>query len=577
MSDLNQIKTTQLTPEDLRQRVDRLNRMAEALLQDDPQRAHDLCKQAIEMASQGPLADLPYLRGLAAGQFLLGRILADKGDYHQSTLFYLQAQTTFEETDSHLDNARTLNQIGLNYSLLGAYPESLQHLLKAQQIYRQLNHTEKEADVLNNLGLLNLFLEDPLKATNYLTKALDIARVAHNRSLQAELLNRLSKAYCALKDFTRAIDLGLKSVELYQRLQDHQGEIEALNSVGDAYLARDDCGRALSFFQLVVGAAERFNNPTELARALRKIGIVACNMEQYETAIHSLKRALAIVTKTGDRRQTYQCHETLSEIFKKQGDYRRAYDHFKRFYDLKQSLFNEEADTRLKTLEIVHQLETTRKDAELYRLKNVDLQKEIEERKRAETALQEMAVTDPLTGLYNRRHFFLLANQEAERSARYFHPLSIIIIDLDNFKLINDTCGHLAGDLVLINIADQIRAEVRKIDIASRFGGDEFVILLPETELGRARLVAGRLRERILHHPTNTERGRVVVTISLGVSGAQGEKCRNFEVLLDQADQALYQAKQAGRNQVVTYGSTAELPLLSTILSNEPATTGQET
>lgn len=545
----------QLTTEEIRLRVDRLNRMAETLIIDDPKRAQDLCKQAIEMAGQLPKEEV-HRSGLATSHFLMGRILADRGDYHQSTLLYLQAQTLFEETREEADKARVLNAIGLNYSLLGAYPESLQHLLKAQEIFHRLNMIPQQAEVMNNLGLLHLFLEDPVKAGKVLTSGYEIAQRTHNLRLQAELLNRLSMASCALKDYTRAIEYGLKSIEIYQRTQNHHGEIEALNSVGDAYLARNDPGRALAFFQLVTGAADRFNSPTELARALCKIGVVSFLQEQYDAAFQSVHRALEIATHIGDRKQIYKCHETLSIVYKKKGDYQNALEHFELFVQLKESIFNEEADTRLKTLEIVHQLETTRKDAELYRLINVDLQKEIEERKKAEIALQEMAVTDPLTGLYNRRYFFTLATQEAERSLRYSHWLSAIILDLDNFKQVNDNFGHLVGDHVLVKIAGHIREEVRKVDIAGRFGGDEFVILLPETDTAHARIVAERLRDRILHHSEMTERGRIVVTVSIGVSGEMGENCKDVEVLIDRADQALYQAKQAGRNRLVVYGET---------------------
>ena len=568
MEQRTQLEESRLSSEEIRQRIDRLNRMAEALIQSDPQGAHELCKQAIEMAGKEN-GDQTLLTSQAKSHFLLGRLLADKGDYHQSTIFYLQAQSMFEETGAEAENGRALNAIGLNYSLLGAYPESLQHLLKAGEIFHRLNLPEQEAEAVNNLGLLNLFLENPLKASKLLNAALEIAERLHNRRLQAELLNRLSMAATGLKDYTRAIEYGLRSVETYQRMQNHQGEIEALNSVGDAYLARNDCERALSFFQLVTGAAERFNSPTELGRALRKIGVVAYTLEQYDHAIQSVQQALEVLTKTGDQKEIYKCHNTLAMIHKKMGDYAKALEHFEQFYNIKDSIFNEEADIRLKTLEIVHQLATTRKDAELYRLKNVDLQKEIEDRKKAEIALQAMAVTDPLTGLYNRRHFFTLAGQEAERSVRYSHTLSVIILDLDDFKQVNDTWGHLVGDQVLVATANHIREEIRKVDIAGRFGGDEFVIMLPETEVSQARIVAGRLRERIFRQPTIIEHGRLVVTVSIGVAGARGERCKDVEALLDRADQALYHAKQSGRNQVSVFGATAELPLLKAAMSGE--------
>jgi diguanylate cyclase (GGDEF)-like protein len=157
-----------------------------------------------------------------------------------------------------------------------------------------------------------------------------------------------------------------------------------------------------------------------------------------------------------------------------------------------------------------------------------------------------------MTGLYNRRQFFVLAEQEFERSLRYRHPLSIIMLDADNLKSVNDTHGHLAGDLLIQTVADVCRKELRRIDLVGRYGGDEFVALLPETPLEKAAPVVERLRARAAQQTLRFEGQAVLVSISVGVAGMD-ESCLRLETLLSHADEALYDAKQGGKNRVAVW------------------------
>ncbi len=168
-----------------------------------------------------------------------------------------------------------------------------------------------------------------------------------------------------------------------------------------------------------------------------------------------------------------------------------------------------------------------------------------------------LAITDPLIGIFNRRHFMELARREHQRALRYQRPLSIIMMDLDHFKRVNDTYGHLIGDQVLRATALLCQDHLRETDIIGRYGGEEFVMLLPETsdephENSTSLKVAERLRRVIAHTPIKTSRGDIPITASLGIVDLTpaGE---DIEILLDRADQALYIAKQTGRNRVVVW------------------------
>jgi two-component system cell cycle response regulator len=164
----------------------------------------------------------------------------------------------------------------------------------------------------------------------------------------------------------------------------------------------------------------------------------------------------------------------------------------------------------------------------------------------------EMAITDALTGLYNRRYMETHLTTLVEQAAARGKPLAVLILDIDYFKSINDTYGHESGDDVLRQFGVRMRKSIRGIDLACRYGGEEFVIVMPETDMAVAATVAERLRRRIASEPFAVEQGgrTIEVTISVGIATLEGGE-DNAAGILRRADQALYRAKRDGRNRVV--------------------------
>jgi diguanylate cyclase (GGDEF)-like protein len=171
--------------------------------------------------------------------------------------------------------------------------------------------------------------------------------------------------------------------------------------------------------------------------------------------------------------------------------------------------------------------------------------------------LLALATIDDLTHLYNRRYFFIRFRQELERARRYQRPLSCLILDIDHFKVVNDTYGHLAGDQVLQEIAHILQTQCRQSDLIGRYGGEEMIILLPETDTPGALAIAERIRETIQHHETVNGQGLPIrVTVSIGVANVRGEELAaitDADRIIQDADDALLQAKKAGRNRTVLY------------------------
>ncbi|MBN1148166.1 MAG: diguanylate cyclase, partial [Anaerolineales bacterium] len=163
--------------------------------------------------------------------------------------------------------------------------------------------------------------------------------------------------------------------------------------------------------------------------------------------------------------------------------------------------------------------------------------------------IQQLAITDTLTGIFNRRHLFALGQREFLRAKRLSHSLSVIMLDIDHFKQVNDSYGHAAGDHVLHRLAQLLRSAIREIDIIGRYGGEEFTIILPETNLFTAQEIAERLREHVNETFQGADSNPISITVSIGVAEIQ-EDIPDFTALVAQADTAMYSAKQEGRNRV---------------------------
>jgi two-component system, cell cycle response regulator len=196
----------------------------------------------------------------------------------------------------------------------------------------------------------------------------------------------------------------------------------------------------------------------------------------------------------------------------------------------------------------------------------VELERALEEKRRKNAQLEEslkmveeLAATDALTGLYNRRHFNRVIDQLFAESDRMDSDLSCVMIDLDGYKQLNDSFGHAAGDQVLSAAGKVISANMRRMDVAARYGGDEIVLLLPHASAEEARNVTQRIRDEFGQRSAILLRRNEPVTISAGIASRKGDYPNGSEQLLAMADKALYRAKANGRNRIVIHEPAAVL------------------
>jgi two-component system cell cycle response regulator len=180
--------------------------------------------------------------------------------------------------------------------------------------------------------------------------------------------------------------------------------------------------------------------------------------------------------------------------------------------------------------------------------------------------LEYQTQIDPLTSLFNRRAFERKIEEEFERAKRYNHPVSVLLLDIDNFKNINDTYGHHGGDTALVKISEILKERTRRSDFPARYGGEEFVLILPETEQESALQVAGKIHEEIRSQTFGTGTRPFALTVSIGLSSTSTKHYSDWRQMLDDADQAMYAAKNSGKDRVQAW-----LPRSKNGLTQTPA------
>jgi diguanylate cyclase (GGDEF)-like protein len=313
----------------------------------------------------------------------------------------------------------------------------------------------------------------------------------------------------------------------------------------NCYGALHNEGRALALSQKAIGLAKT-QQPEVLADSYLSLGRLYQTLNRPTDALPVLREVLALAGAF--KEQAMRGNQLLAKCYEMVGDHRIAYKHYQIFHQLFAEIFTEDSERRMRALEIMHQIQEAKREAELERAKTLALESYVKKLEALNQQVRELSVRDELTGLHNRRHLtdqlMNLFDEAKYRSA----PLSLILLDIDHFKVINDTFGHLVGDAVLKQVAELLMTEVRGSDIVARFGGEEFAVLLPESSIERAILTAERIRVAVESAVRSPLGSTQTVTVSLGVAVATGYE--DVDMLLGQADAALYQAKRSGRNRV---------------------------
>lgn len=398
--------------QDAPQEVDAMLDLAWELRHAEPARALELAQTASERSASSDLFSVSYQKGMAVGFLLLGLLHSDLANYDQSLSYLFSALTPLEELKDMKHVGEALDAIALVYSRLGAYQEALQFYEQKLRLVKMLGDKKSEADLLSHIGVVEVCWGDSNRALTYLSQALSLYEELGDLEGQAEVLGTCCSAYCNMEDYTNARLSGEKSAALYQQINSRKGEAEALNNLGEVYLALGDDKKALGHFQKSLKLAGEVGLRYEAAHVVYHIGNIYLQQGELAKALDQYQRGLAVAEEIGGKQLCVEFHQNISEAFKQQGDYEKALDHYERFHRLKEDIFNEAANARLRNLEIAFQAEASRQELQVYRIKTAALNDEIIERKKIEENLRETN----------------------EQLRRQIHEREQLISDLDSFS-----------------------------------------------------------------------------------------------------------------------------------------------
>ena len=543
---------------DPRARVDRLNHLAWEGRLDDAQRSARLAAWAYEWSTTGDFEATPYGLGMASSLRTQAFLHNDVGNYTEALTASLRSLDLLGDTASvQPENGPividVLGNISWTHRCYGDYAVAAEYGMRALGLSEERGDRLRQARLLNILGNIYADSNDLEAALQMGERALRLYRELGLQDGESVALNNLSLTYLELGHGEKALEACRQSLRIAEDGGFASVHLTALSTLGELYLGIKDFEQAEACLNLALALSRERGARYDEFLNLLNLGKVALGRQDAVRATAQFEEALALAQTLNHRVGQFQCHEFLADLHEHAGQFASALRSYKAFHTLKETVFNENANKRLAGLRVIHQVETARRDSEISYLRTIELKKEIEERKAAQTALEKLASLDPLTGLLNRRQIHHLGELEVQRSMANRQPLTVILFDIDFFKTVNDTYGHAVGDAALVHIAHVVRQSLREGELIGRYGGDEFVILLPGSHGDKGRQIAERLRANLARQPLDHQKGKVALTLSLGVAEFVEGSRAGLDELLVHADQALYAAKQAGRDRLVAY------------------------
>lgn len=472
-------------------------------------------------------------------QFELQWYLAETFFFAQdnsSSFQYAQKGLELAETLSKEEQSKAHHQIGRNYAELGASQQALEHLMLAHELRAQTDPL-----FFNGMGVVYYQRKNYDEAKIWYERALEYCKDDESKDgyrLRAGVHINFSFIAFDQGDYTSSLDYALKALN-YSKKSGSPVSVRIHYAIIKNYLQLDDLHNAEQAYQVALGLEKEMGASKSVESYLNSAALFEAK-EQFAEAEETLLEGIEFIKENLDTWLS-TAYEQLINLYKKQGKYLEALEVSEKRYEVKVEQLNHSFDEQTTFLLSKVQHDMVKQEREFYRTQSRVLSENL-------TEAQAQAQTDALTGIHNRAYFDYIAQILFDSSETLKQPLSILMVDIDHFKKVNDTFGHLIGDEVLRTVASVMQLNLRKEDVLARFGGEEFVILLPNSSEQLAFVVAEKIRIAIEQHDWDTIAKDLRVTLSIGVN-----QCSDaLQLSLNQADKRLYEAKELGRNCCVS-------------------------
>ena len=504
-----------------------------ALAPTDSQQALLLAEQALELAAA---QDDPSARARALR--VRGRCLQQLGIPDQAAVVLQEAAAAASATNQLLVQVESLNGLAHVYSQLMDVASCVEVLQEALTLARQVPGPTAAAGVLANLSGARIELGDPAGGAEQARALLELG-VDEPRLLICAHGN-LGRALHALGEHDESVAENSVAVAMAQEIGDDMLVMLAATSLAEPLRALGRIDEAVTWARRAVELAERLNAPFDEVETRLGLGLALTALGDDAAALGELRRCAEVAERIGSPRVLAHAHQAIAAVLDRLGEHAQAYTMLRLAWDGLQRAVQDESTARAQAAMIRHQAAAVAAEAERLTRENATLA-------HARRAAEEQLQVDALTRVASRRR----GTEELTRLlAQSPDRLGLLVVDVDHFKDVNDALGHAAGDRVLVEIAARLRDAARDGDLVARWGGEEFLVLLPDLPGTRSLAEAAeRLRAAVSASPITTGDGERLVTVSIG-----GCLAGELADPLDAADRALYVAKQDGRDRVVTTG-----------------------
>ncbi|HSF15932.1 MAG TPA: tetratricopeptide repeat-containing diguanylate cyclase [Vicinamibacteria bacterium] len=543
----------------------------------------------------------------------LGHLWSAQGKRNTSSRHYLEALRYYEVIGDLHNTTSSLNAVGVEYYFMGYHHLALEYLLRALKNREQQADKYLLAQALNNLGLVYLGIQGYQEAADLFSRSLELKREFSDELGVSRTLSNLGYAHYHLGNYELALTHQKEAIDLRLSIGDEEGTAYAISIVGHVYKALERSDEALNAYQRSLALYRRASDARGVVEVLNNLGEILQRTGDLAGAERSYEEAIRLSKDIGDRRYLGEAHARLASVLEERGDFEHALELFKQSRVIENEIFNAQNLGQITEMRLRYDEERRDRELDLLRRDNALQEMELSQQRLQRNALiaglmlvtlisglflvlygqnrstgralavkntvieqanrqlqsaneqlvaahqraELLARQDALTGLANRRGFTEALEREQARAARSGKPFSVLLADLDSFKSINDCYGHDVGDHVLARVASRLDGRIREQDLCARWGGEEFIILLAETDIEGARVLAEQLRKHIAAEPVEHESAEIPLTMTFGVANYNGT---DLEELVSRADAALLRGKSQGKNCVVVHPRAGSAP-----------------